>query len=467
MNKKLISLFFIFVFILTSGFGCKLTDQETQQAMKPITLEYWRVFDDRDSFDAIIAGYRALHPFVNINYRKLRYSEYESELIDALAEDRGPDIFSLHSTWAHRYKNKIEPVPPTITMAYPVVKGSIKKEVISELRTTRSITLTKLKNDYIDTVFEDVVMPIKNEGTGEVGNRIVGIPLSVDTMVLFYNRDLYNNSGIPEPPRYWNREFQQNVKRLTRLDVRGKVIQSGVALGGSTNIERSVDILSLLMMQNGARMSDGTSITFNTIPAIYKNEGYNPGLEALRFYSDFANPSKEVYSWNADLEDSLEMFITGNLAMMMGYSYHVPIIDARAPKLNYGIAPVPQIEGSSASVNYANYWIETVSKKSDYTDEAWDFIQFAARAENVKSYLKKTGKPSALRVVAIEQSEGDDVPIFAKQVLTAKSWYRGKDYLAAEGVMHVMIDDAVGRLEDKELVNIIDSGAQRVQQTVY
>ena len=466
MQKKIISIIFVFVFLLTSGFGCKLTNKETQQAMRPVTLEYWRVFDGADAFDEIIAGYKALHPFVNINYRKLRYSEYEDELIDALAEDRGPDMFSIHSTWTHKYKNKIEPMPATITMAYPVVKGTVKKEIIPELRTTRSITLTNLKNAFIDTVFDDVVMPIRNERTGEYNNRVIGLPLSVDTMALFYNRDLFNNSGIADPPKYWNKEFQQNVKRLTKLDVRGKIIQSGVALGGAENIERSADVIALLMMQNGAVMSDGGSILFNRVPLVYKNQDYNPGLEALRFYSDFANSAKEVYAWNSELEDSVELFVAGNLAMMMGYSYHVPVIDARAPKLNYGIAPIPQIEGSGVGMNYANYWVETVSKKSEYTDEAWDFIQFAARAENVGSYLSKTKKPAALRVVAADQSEGEDVPIFAQQVLTARSWYRGEDYLAAESVIHQMINDAVGRQDDKEMVDIINAGALRVQQTI-
>jgi len=120
MNKKLFILSLLFIFLLTSGFGCKLVDQKTQEAMKPVTLNYWRVYDSQDAFDEIIANYKKLHPFITINYRKLRYSEYESELLNALAEDRGPDIFSLHNTWIKKYQNKIAPLPAAITMAYPV-----------------------------------------------------------------------------------------------------------------------------------------------------------------------------------------------------------------------------------------------------------------------------------------------------------------------------------------------------------
>ena len=43
--------------------------------------------------------------------------------------------------------------------------------------------------------------------------------------------------------------------------------------------------------------------------------------------------------------------------------------------------------------------------KSEYIDEAWNFIQLAAKAEQVKSYLSKTNKPTALRALINEQLE--------------------------------------------------------------
>src|SRR3989338_2372721 len=150
MKRKIIILSLILSFILTSGFGCKLVDKKTQEAMKPVTLNYWRVCDGEDAFEDILAAYNSLHPFITINYRKLRYSEYESELLNALAEDRGPDIFSIHNTWLKKYSTKISPMPATITMAYPIVRGTLKKEVIPELRTTKSISLKEIKDKFLD-----------------------------------------------------------------------------------------------------------------------------------------------------------------------------------------------------------------------------------------------------------------------------------------------------------------------------
>lgn len=432
--------------------------------MKPITLTYWRVYDGPDAFEEILSAYKKLHPFITINYRKLRYSEYENELLNALAEDRGPDIFSIHNTWTKKYLNKITPLPPTITMAYPVTRGAIKKEVITELKTTKSLNLNDLKNNFIDAVNQDAVNLSFNESSRQYEKKIYGLPLSVDTLAMYYNKDLFNNAGIAEPPVYWNNEFQEDVKKMTKQNDKGEIIQSGAGLGGADNIERYSDILSILMMQNGsAMMNEAGQALFNRIPETAKDQKYNPGLEALRFYSDFANPAKEVYAWNKKLDNSLNLFAQGKLAIMFGYSYHLPIIKAQAPKLNFGVTKLPQIEGNPP-VNFANYWLETVSNKSKYPDEAWDFIQFETQAGQAKTYLAKAKKPTALRALINEQTDDLDIGVFAQQVLTAKSWYKGADSNAMEKIFADMIDSAI--LTPEQIGNVINLAAERVEQTV-
>jgi len=462
--KKLKILGLILIFIFLSGFGLKCEDTKTKQAMQPVNLKFWRVWDETDDFKEIVDAYQRLHPYVKIEYRKFRYGEYEKALLEAMAEDQGPDIFSVHNTWVRGYQKKIKPMPEKITMVYPVLQGTIKKEIINQLKTEPSITVKKLRETYIDVVPGDVILNVTDDATKTTSEKIFGLPLSVDTLAMFYNKDLFNNAGIIDPPKYWNEEFQKIVKNLTKIDEKGQLVQSGVALGGSANIERYSDILSVLMMQNGTDMqSDSGEIRFHTVPAVFKNKGITPGIEALQFYSDFANPTKEVYSWNATLSNSLEMFARGKLAVMFGYSYHIPMIKAMSPKLNFAVAALPQIEGNP-TVNFANYWVETVSNKSKQPDEAWDLIQFAAKAENVKSYLKKTKKTTALRSLINEELEDADKDIFAGQLLTAKSWYKGRDSNAMEQAFKEMID-AVNTGEEK-IITVINQGANKVQQTV-
>lgn len=457
MKKKILSLALLFVFIITAGAGC--SSKVSSEQLQPITINYWRVWDGPDDFDEIIAAYKLVQPNVTINYRKLSFDEYESALLDAWAEDRGPDIFSIQNTWMRKYQTKIAPVPESITILRPTVKGSVKKEMVGEVQKVRGISPTDVKNMFVDTVATDVL--INTEGK----EKVYGLPLSIDTLAMYYNKDLLNNAGIPELSQYWNQSFQQQIKQLTKQDSRGELIQSGVALGGSKNIERAPDILSALMMQNGAVMMNGDAVTFNQIPAAFRDRGYNPGIEAIRFYTDFANPAKEVYSWNSELDNSLQYFIDGKLAIFFGYAYHLPTIRSQAPRLNFGIAKFPQIEGSSAEANTANYWVETVSAKSKYQNEAWDFVQFmTTKPEQAKKYLAKVQKPTALRSVLSEQLTDESLKVFASQVLTARSWYRGKDVMAAEGAIQEMIDNVVANSE--EIERTVNLAVSRIQQTI-
>jgi multiple sugar transport system substrate-binding protein len=439
MKNKIFSLFLLFSFVLTAGAGC--TPTVSPNAIKPVTLTYWRVFDDEDAFAATIANYQKIHPYITIQYKKFRYDEYEKELVNALAEDRGPDIFSIPSSWITEYQNKIVPLPAQLTLIYPVTKGTVKKTTVAERRTTPSLTLKDLKTNFVDIVYSDVVL--NKNGT----DRIFGLPLYMDTLAMYYNTDLFNNAGISQPPQYWNTEFQQDVKKLTKLNNQGNIIQSGVALGGSANIQRPEDILSLLMMQNGAVMMDNDSVLFQSIPP-GSEQSYNPGLEALRFYTDFSNPAKDVYCWNSNLTNSLSMFEQGNLAMMFDYAYDLATIKAAAPKLNFAVAKMPQIQFNTKQVNYANYWVETVSAKSKNINEAWDFVQYETSQDQIQNYLKVAKKPTALRALINSQLNDLDTGVFADQVLTTRSWYKGNNPLAAENAMQEMIDLTVKNVKD-------------------
>jgi multiple sugar transport system substrate-binding protein len=456
MKNKIFALFLIFTFLLTAGAGCS-GGSSSGSAVKPIVLTYWRVFDDNDAFATIISNYQKIHPNITIQYKKFRYDEYEKELINALAEDRGPDMFSIPSTWVSEYQNKIIPMPSKTTIMTPVVVGTVKKSLVEKPVTTASLTLKDLKSNFVDVVYGDTVL--NKDGV----DKIYGLPLYMDTMALYYNTGLFNNAGISQPPLYWNIDFQQDVKKLTKQNNQGNIIQSGVAMGGSANIQRPEDILSLLMMQNGAVMMDNGSVLFQNIPP-GSQQGYNPGLEALRFYTDFSNSSKDVYCWNSNMTNSLTMFEQGNLAMMFDYAYDLPTIKAAAPKLNFSIAKMPQIQGNTKQVNYANYWVETVSAKSKNSDPAWDFIQYETSQEQVQNYLKVAQKPTALRALINSQINDLNIGVFASQVLTAQSWYKGNNPLAAENAMQEMIDMTVK--DEKNISTIISQGADKVQQTI-
>jgi multiple sugar transport system substrate-binding protein len=285
MKNKFFIIIIILSLFLTTGFGCAKIDKTSLAYYRPITLEYWRVWDDSGDFQEIISKYQRIHPNVTINYKKFRYEEYKQKLLEGFAFDRGPDIFSIHNTWTREYqsKNLIGPIPSKITLAYPYVKDNFKKELAINLKNTTILTPKAIEKAFLDVVYNDIIIKTPNE-KGIKTEKIYGLPLSIDTLVMFYNKDLLNNAGIINPPEYWDKEFQQNVKKLTKQDNKGQILQSGVALGGNDNIERYSDVLALLMMQNGTKMlSENGQVQFNVKPSSDFKGAAIPGYDALRF----------------------------------------------------------------------------------------------------------------------------------------------------------------------------------------
>ncbi len=446
------TLFLLLAFVATSGFGCKNPGKDVQEKMKPIELNYWRVWEDDDAFTEIIAAYRALHPNIKINYRKFRYEEYEKELLNALAEDRGPDMFSIPEGWLKKYQTKIAPMPAQITLAYQYEKGGIKKEIAYELRTKNSPTVREIKANFADVVAKNVILD----------NKVYGLPLSLDTLILFYNKDILNQNGIAQVPETWE-DFQKAVEKMVKFDAEDKIVQAGAAIGTGKNINRASDLLSVLMMQNGATMlfPNGGVAFMQGDP---NRKDYNPGLKAIQFYLDFASPTKSTYTWNAEMGDSLEAFMAGRVGMVFGYSYDLPTIKAKAPRLNLGIAPIPQVPGNK--VNFANYWLETVSKKTANSDAAWDFLVFATEKEQAQKFLKVAKRPTALKSLIASQLEDENMNAPASEILTADNWYSGYDLPAAESALKKMIDDALISQNEKEFKAIIDTAMQVINQTL-
>lgn len=457
--KKIIPHLVLFGAILLLGQGCKLQSSAVKEASKPIVLNYWRVTDGPDAFAGLISDYRSVHPNITINYRQLRIDEYEKELLNALAEDRGPDIFSINESNLAAYKSKINPLPKTTTLPVLQTSGTITKETTVVLQKNSTVSLKSIHDRFTDQVYQDVIMPDEKEQM-----RVYGLPLAMDTLALYVNRDLLNAAGVANTPTTWD-EFQQDVKKITKIDKTGKLIQSAAALGLARNVERATDIVLLLMMQNGSVLIDDTTgrAVFNQVPDNLRARRVNPAAEALRFYTDFANPNTEVYTWNKDMANSLESFILGKTAFFFGYAYQLPLVKARAPKLNLEIVKVPQIVGNPET-NFANYWVETVSKKSKYQDASWDFIQFITVDERVQKYLDVAKKPSALRSLLPKQFDDLELGAFASEVLTAKTWYQGVDIKTAEAALAEMIESVASGGQKAE--DAIDFAVQKINQTL-
>ncbi|MBI2484631.1 extracellular solute-binding protein [Candidatus Uhrbacteria bacterium] len=436
-------LLFVLLLLILPGLGCRGGSKAAREALlTPVKLTWWGVFEDGTNYRKVIADYTTIHPNISISYRRFRSEEYEAALVRAFAEGRGPDIFSVHSTWLPKYQSLAQPMPPSVKVVYLEEQGRLKKEIVPVVREESTPSIRQLRDQFVEVVVDDVVRPYQSKPGGSAENRIWALPFFVDTMALYYNRDLLNTAGIAEPPEDW-RTFQEDVKALTRINAEGVILQSGAGIGTGENVERSTDLLAAIMMQNGTEMRSRSTgqAAFANVPPGASNQDI-PALDALRFYTDFANPLKEVYTWNDKRPSSFEAFANGTSAFFFGYSYHAAQIRGRNPKLDVAVTELPQIEGGRV-VNVANYWVETVAKSSKQADAAWSFLAFATGKDHVTSYLESAKRPTALRSLIETQLESETLAPFASQVLTAQSWYRGRDVKSAEEALVDLLEDAL------------------------
>jgi len=442
------------VMVLT---GCQPQPVE----FEPISLDMWGMVDQEAALAPIIEAYQKMHPQVEISYRQIDEGVYEKRLLNALAEDRGPDIFMVPHVKLRDYKKKLAPMPKTVTIR------ELQEEQPIEVN-RKSMNMRDLQNRYFEIVKQYVVMP--HQETNELGEflppeeRIWGLPFSSDTLVMYYNEDLLKKFDLAEPPRTWT-QFTEVVRENTQKTSSNRILQSVAAIGTTNNVRHATELITTLMQQIGAVMIDdsGTIRFAQTPPGVEIDEP--PALRALQFYVDFASPFKEAYTWNKRLTESRQSFIQGRTAFYFGFAEDYAYIKENAPKLNFAPAPIPQVAGNRV-LNTGKFNAHVVSAKSDAIDYAWDFIQFVGQNEQTKAYVDAMQLPTPIRSLVPIQQEDELMGPFADQLLTMRSWYQGDNYDEAVDAFDDLIDD-IHNGKYEFIQEAVNNAANVVAETYY
>ncbi|MFH1749746.1 MAG: extracellular solute-binding protein [bacterium] len=415
------------------------------------------MYNDIGELKKFAAEYSKIRPYVTVNIRQIRYEELEERFVNALADDVAPDIISVPVRELPKYQGRISSMPSSVQVSNVYIKGSYSKETVVEQITQPMPTVRSIQSAFIQTVSDDIV----------ISNKVYGLPLAIDTLAIYYNKNLLDLSGIPQHPTTWV-EFLDAVEKTTRFDVNGNIVQSGVALGTANNINNAPDILAMLLMQNRVDVTKNGRVMFAS--GMDKPNKSHPTFEALRFYTDFARPTKQVYSWDEKQEDALDSFLRGKSVFYFGFARDYKKIQSRASQLNLEVIPIPQLNPSYPA-NVANYWVESVVKKSKHHDVAWDFVRFMTTERNIRTYTKNANLPSPVRSHLKLYSDDPILGSFASQVLFAKNWFKGEDIVSANEAMANMIERYLAPYNSGEDTlerdsNIVTHAARVIQQAL-
>ncbi len=345
-----------------------------------------------DAFDKEAKSY-------NMQYTEIPYAEFNQRLIKALADGYAPDLIIAPSDIAFANSNRIYHVSPM------------------------TISESNFRNMFADIAAPLIEMPV----------GFLALPVSVDPLVLYYNRDILSSNGFYEPPKTWGDLYRYEDK-ITKIE-NGNIIMSTIAFGTYDNIPNiSNVILSMILQQGGTIVSkeympdnNGNYLPryFVNVDELNPNTGVSPLNSALSFSKDFADSQKSTYNWNARSGDALSQFIAGNLAFYIGYASEAGYIKSANQKLYFDYTYLPQIEGSQVSATFGKLYTIFMLKTSPSPDLAYTVMVSLATGPFSQSLVGVTGGFSALKNnIAQSISSGDQgAEIFGNSVLISKSFY--------------------------------------------
>ncbi len=394
--------------------------------VKPIKLTMWGVTESSGDIAPLIAAVTASHPNVRVDYVQKDTETYATDLVEALAAGRGPDIFAFPAGQVRRWQDLLQPAPQKYALPVYYTKKTLlsRQQVVAE-QTYDSLTPRQVESRFVRTVANDSL----------ANGQLYGLPVAVDTLMLAYNQALLDGSRVAQAPDDWV-TFKDAVVKLTQRDTAGNLQQSGAAMGTGSNITNAAALASLLMLQGGV------SFPVNDEPVLTGRGETLPAAEALRFYADFSQSSRETYSWNTRLANDREALAAGRVAMTFLTPIQVAQLRQQQPSLPLTVTGVPQL-GGAAPAAVADYWLYGVAKASKDGQRVWGVLQQLATNEAALAKFAATSKRGpTLRTVAtkLQTNDNPEVVALADQALIAQPWFYGYDKPAAERVFASVLD---------------------------
>lgn len=348
------------------------------------TVYLWGTVNS-NTISPLLEEFNKANPTFVLNYVQKDADTFDQDLLEALAIGSGPDMILLPDNLAFHYANKISAIPYA---SYPV---------------------STFKNNFASA--------------GEVfltSRGILAIPMTIDPLVMYYNRSQLDANSIVYPPSYWD-EIPPLVPVLTKKDNENRIIKSTVALGHFSNVTHAKDILATLFMQKGSPIVAEREGSFTSALASNTSASYDLD-SALKFYTDFADPNKAVYSWNKSFGNSIDAFSSEDLAFYFGFSSELIDLIKRNPNENFLAAPMPQSRGANFKLTGARVMGVAILSSSKNFSTAYTAANLLSTSNFASRLANVLGVAPARRDLLATLPKDSFSPVFYSSALFAKSW---------------------------------------------
>lgn len=229
------------------------------------------------------------------------------------------------------------------------------------------ITRDKFDTDqYIDSVWKTRTM---------WGGKVMGLPTSLGATLILYNKDLFDAKGVSYPSPDWTTD--------DFIKIAQQLVDTKTMSWGS---DRPRKPFRTVWHNYGALPYSDDSTTV---------DGYFNSKEMVAAYSWFwdlvnsgATPSSsELSNLGTEGTGPVDLFMAGRIAIANLNQGHLRRIVESG--MNVGVLPEPQVIGQQ---RYVNAWgtMLSVWNKSEYPDQAWDFLKYLCGPEGQAFLMART-----------------------------------------------------------------------------
>lgn len=286
-----------------------------------------------DMIDALAGQYES---YQDVKYSYIPPADFEETLVNALADGVGPDLVLMSHEHLVDMRRRIAPYD------------------------YETVPLRDIRDSYVEgaQVFA-------------LSDGLYALPIAVDPIVIYWNRDVLATNGFLAPPRTWEELLNVQFEPLIERDFSRNINRAVVAMGEFTNVRNALGIMSMLLIQGGtAGVTDserGYEIRLQESLAGTSN----PLRAAVDFYTRFSQPANSLYSWNRSLPQDRSAFVSEDLAFYFGYASEARVIEQLNPNLNFDIAEVPQGGVASVRRTYAQFYGLSILRSTDNANGAY------------------------------------------------------------------------------------------------
>jgi len=359
----------------------------------------------------------------NIKYTQKDPVTLESDLVNALAAGKGPDLIL---------------VPHTVLLHQNALLYAIPVTAVPE-------------RTFKDSFVQGSEVLMRAAGT-------IGLPIYTDPLVMYWNREMLTRAGLATPPTSWI-ELQGYPKLLTKVDSTGAITDAAVALGGTTNVTHFKEILVAQILQTGdpiaIRSTDisSSNVAKDAFTVTFASVGAAPS--ALRYYVEFGNSALPKYSWNSAKKNSLDEFIAGKLAVYFGLASDLPKIRERNPHLDFDVANIPQ--NSANKLTYTDVYVLAILKNSTHIKDAFVAARSIAFGKTANIIGTGLGLPPARRDLLGAGNTDPFQSVFYGAALIGKTWPDPSE-VVTRNIFSTMVESVmIGKSSPEEAVSNADS----------